>query len=265
MRLRLFFLFCGCTTGFVTLSPSPASLARVARTRHVVVASQLQETVDEYKTAVASNVKTAVENEDPGYQLLVVGQAILLLFLVIGDIPLLGDGIAFVSGPGLMVAGASLALAGVVELGPNNLTPFATPVKDNELKTNGVYAISRHPMYAGLLLGGLGLGVATNSFERVIIAAILYVFLDYKATIEENQLKNIHPAYEAYQSTVPKLVPDLASFFENVDDDDDDYEGDSVVASATASFMAPKDEDDGDLDTLLGLDDMDDDEDDEED
>lgn len=104
---------------------------------------EFKEVANEYATSVAANVQYAIETEAPGFQLLVVGQVSLVLLLLFGEVPLVGDALEFVSGPGLIAAGLILAGAGIVELGPTNLTPFATPVKGNELKTNGIYALSR--------------------------------------------------------------------------------------------------------------------------
>lgn len=81
-------------------------------------------------------------------------------------------------------------------------------------------------MYCGLLFIGFGLAVATDSFQRLVITAILYLFLDYKATVEEKQLAQIHPGYTAYKSMVPKIVPDVASLLERDEDDDDDGDED---------------------------------------
>lgn len=211
----------------VVVGPSVAFVPAVQRLpRTKAFASEplndIKEAAGEYATSVVTNIQDAVDNEAPGFQLLVVGQGLLLLLLLVGDVPLVGQVLEFVSGPGLVLTGAGLLGAGILELGPGNLTPFATPVKDNELKTNGVYALSRHPMYCGLLLAGVGFSVWTNSFQRVIVTGILYLFLDYKASVEESQLAKIHPAYGAYQTMVPKLMPDVAALLENLKDDDDD-------------------------------------------
>lgn len=127
----------------------PRSLLRIAKSpvgRPLWASEQVEEFVEvasEYATSFATNVQDAIETEAPGFQLLVVGQISLIILLLFGEVPLVGEALEFVSGPGLIAAGLFLAGAGVIELGPSNLTPFATPVKGNELKTNGIYALSR--------------------------------------------------------------------------------------------------------------------------
>mmetsp|Transcript_2394 Transcript_2394/g.8072 ORF Transcript_2394/g.8072 Transcript_2394/m.8072 type:complete len:245 (+) Transcript_2394:619-1353(+) len=180
----------------------------------------------EFRTTVRSNVLRSLKEDSVSMQLLVVAQASLFVLLAVGVVPVVGDALEVLSGPGFLVLGTGLCVAGILDLGPKNLTPSTAPVAGNELKTNGVYAFSRHPIYTGILLGATGLAVATHSFQRVIVTLLLYLLLDYKATKEERDLADIHPAYPAYQSTVPKLLPGLDSILNGViakfDDDDDD-------------------------------------------
>ncbi|KAH8045950.1 phospholipid methyltransferase [Aureococcus anophagefferens] len=121
--------------------------------------------------------------------------AVLLLCLAAGGVPLVGGPIQAVAGPGLVVAGAGFIGAGLLELGPANLTPFATPVAGNELKTNGVFALSRHPIYAGLVVASAGFSVATVSFQRALVTGMLFLLLDSKSEYEEKKLREVHPAY----------------------------------------------------------------------
>mmetsp|Transcript_887 Transcript_887/g.2496 ORF Transcript_887/g.2496 Transcript_887/m.2496 type:complete len:239 (+) Transcript_887:48-764(+) len=175
--------------------------------------SGLTEKLSEFSASVPTNVVDSLKNDSGSAQALVVAQLSLLGMLLIGAIPFVGGALEFVSGPGFLLGGAALAVSGVLELGPKNLTPSSTPVQGNELKTNGVYAYSRHPMYTGLLLMGTGLAIVTHSFQRILITALLYALCDFKADKEEEALSKIHPAYPAYQSTVPKLLPGIDAIF----------------------------------------------------
>lgn len=80
----------------------------------------------------------------------------------------------------------------------------------HELRTNGPYAITRHPIYTGLvgmLLGtalAVGLGVWTMLFVLGLFVAEL------KIHAEERLLGDVFPtAYADYRRKVPQLVPGL--------------------------------------------------------
>ncbi|KAH8085643.1 isoprenylcysteine carboxyl methyltransferase [Aureococcus anophagefferens] len=83
---------------------------------------------------------------------------------------------------------------------------------------NGVFALSRHPIYAGLVVASAGFSVATVSFQRALVTGMLFLLLDSKSEYEEKKLREVHPAYRAYAQTTPKFFPRLFDF----DDDDDD-------------------------------------------
>ena len=116
----------------------------------------------------------------------------------------------------LAVAGAVLAWAGAaftvwakLTLGRWFSASFGVKL-GHELVTRGPYAIVRHPMYAGLVVLGLGLGVAYNSALTLGLALVFVVPLVLHALIEEQLFaRHFGSAWGAYRARVPMLVPGL--------------------------------------------------------
>jgi protein-S-isoprenylcysteine O-methyltransferase Ste14 len=80
----------------------------------------------------------------------------------------------------------------------------------HELVTRGPYAIVRHPMYTGVLVLGMGLGVAYNSAITLGLALVFVVPLVLHALIEEQLFaRHFGSAWDAYRARVPMLVPGL--------------------------------------------------------
>ena len=144
----------------------------------------------------------------------VVAQASLVLCILFGTVPLIGDFLLpFVCGPGFVLAGLAIIVSGVIELG-DSLSPFPVPVereneKVAELKTSGAFEYVRHPLYCGLILMSFGFGVWTESSIRFILTAMLYYALSLKIDFEEKALLDAHPeAYKDYMNEVPgRLFP----------------------------------------------------------
>jgi len=111
-----------------------------------------------------------------------------------------------VAGLLLMVAGAALAGAGVLGLG-SNLTALPHPRDCSELVTTGPYAIVRHPIYSGLILGSFGIALYVHGWLSLVWAAVLFAFFDVKSRIEERWLSAKFSDYAAYTKRVRKLIP----------------------------------------------------------
>lgn len=104
------------------------------------------------------------------------------------------------------LAGAGLAAAGLWRHG-TRLTPRVEPPQDAVLLTDGPYALSRHPVYAGLLVGAAGVAVRRRRPEPLVALAALSAVLHVKSGVEESRLRRrFGAAYEQYAARTPRLL-----------------------------------------------------------
>jgi len=113
---------------------------------------------------------------------------------------------ASVVGAVLVIGGAIVAVLGVVGLGPS-LTASPVPKADNLLTTTGVYGLVRHPIYTGLLTGGLGLVALGASVLMIVFWIALLVLLAFKSRWEERMLSASHESYAEYGAHTGRFVP----------------------------------------------------------
>mmetsp|Transcript_25532 Transcript_25532/g.100838 ORF Transcript_25532/g.100838 Transcript_25532/m.100838 type:complete len:136 (-) Transcript_25532:271-678(-) len=100
---------------------------------------------------------------------------------------------------------------GVLDLGIRQLSIWPKPTPESELKTDGIYAQVRHPIYSGVLVSTLGYAVATGSPARIALAGALAYFFTRKIQVEEDFLEEkFGDDYADYRQNVPfKLFPKL--------------------------------------------------------
>ncbi|WP_037062668.1 methyltransferase family protein [Pseudonocardia acaciae] len=112
-----------------------------------------------------------------------------------------------VVGAVLLVAATGFTLWARWRLG-TMWTSTAVVKADHRLRTDGPYAITRHPIYTGLLgmltgtvlLSGLGLWL--------VVLVVGYVFVEFKIRAEEQLLTSEFPDdYAAFRRRVPRLLP----------------------------------------------------------
>jgi protein-S-isoprenylcysteine O-methyltransferase Ste14 len=106
----------------------------------------------------------------------------------------------------LVLAGGAVFLVSLVRLGPS-LTALPYPKPDGSLIVRGPYAVVRHPIYAGGIAVCVGWALFVQGWLTLAYAAVLFVFLDLKASREERWLLERYPGYQDYQRRVRKLVP----------------------------------------------------------
>jgi protein-S-isoprenylcysteine O-methyltransferase Ste14 len=81
---------------------------------------------------------------------------------------------------------------------------------DHELRTDGPYAITRHPIYTGLLGMVVGTVLVNGLGSSLGFLVIAVVFLAGRIPVEEHLMSETFPdAYRRYRERVPLLVPGL--------------------------------------------------------
>ena len=112
------------------------------------------------------------------------------------------------AGYALLVAGLLLFAAGAAALG-RNLTPFPRPTERAVLRTGGVYAWVRHPIYASVLFMAMGWSLVNHSIAGLGFDVLLLVFFDRKSAREERWLAEKFSGYADYCRRVRKLIPGI--------------------------------------------------------
>jgi len=109
-------------------------------------------------------------------------------------------------GATLAVAGGALAASGARALG-RDLTPFVDPRPGAALRTTGPFAVSRHPVYTGLLAVAAGWTAVRGHLHGAAATLILAGVFHAKARLEEDRLRRAFGAeYDDYARRVPRLV-----------------------------------------------------------
>lgn len=81
--------------------------------------------------------------------------------------------------------------------------------KENRLATDGVYAISRHPQYTGIILAIFGEGVVhwPTVISLVLFPVIVFAYYTLAKKEEREMLAAFGEEYRKYQQRVPMLIP----------------------------------------------------------
>jgi len=114
-----------------------------------------------------------------------------------------------VPGAAILVVSTALAIWARVELG----TGWSTMPEisgEHRLHTSGPYAITRHPIYTGLLGMLLGSTLLAGVGQWIVLVVAGLIFVELKIGMEEPLLAATFPdEYARYRQDVPQLVPGL--------------------------------------------------------
>lgn len=106
----------------------------------------------------------------------------------------------------LFAAGLALAIWARVHIGRNWGTPM-TRKDDPELVTSGPYHVVRHPIYAGILVAGVGTALAL-AWLWLTVVGLAGIYFVYSAIVEERYMTERFPdTYPLYKRSTKMLVP----------------------------------------------------------
>lgn len=117
------------------------------------------------------------------------------------------DPIMSAVGAVVLVAATAFTLWARVSLGTMwSSTP--TIKAGHELRTDGPYRVTRHPIYTGMLGMFLGTTLLTGSVIALIAFALFIVYIALKIRTEETLLiETFGDEYRRLQQTVPAVIP----------------------------------------------------------
>ena len=83
---------------------------------------------------------------------------------------------------------------------------FATSPKDKVI-TKGLYSISRNPVYIGLILMQVGLGIICSSWVYLLLTLVLLILLNENLSAEERYcLYRYGDSYRQYKNKTPRWI-----------------------------------------------------------
>ena len=149
----------------------------------------------------------------PGNDRVIAWAFVLVQLVLIAIVVVLPSGNAWTAPAWLSVAARALSFMGLLVIGMGlvtlgrSATPLPTPVKDGELRSSGLYAYVRHPIYTGVMAFAIGAAIPSGNVGAAAAAAALVVWLAIKARWEERRLRGRYPGYAAYAGRTPRFIP----------------------------------------------------------
>ena len=110
-----------------------------------------------------------------------------------------------------VLAGSDLCLASGMTLALYSLTylgkRFSIVPEARGLVTSGPYQLTRHPIYLGEIIAGIGLVLPTLFTMHILLFAVFLGAQIVRTYFEERILRTTYPQYEAYAAHTHRLIP----------------------------------------------------------
>lgn len=137
---------------------------------------------------------------------LVGAQFLLLALLLLPGEPLWSETWVTVVAVLFGIDGAVLVIAGAVVLG-RDLVPWVAPKPGAPLRTEGVFRLTRNPIYLGLIAATAGWVLWRGRIELIVVWALLTAVLIAKAHVEQRRLLDAFgDDYREYAERTPLLL-----------------------------------------------------------
>jgi protein-S-isoprenylcysteine O-methyltransferase Ste14 len=112
-------------------------------------------------------------------------------------------------GIAVLVAGLAFTVAARRHLG-GNWSGTVTVKHGHELIRTGPYALVRHPIYTGMLVGFIGSAISLGEVRGVVAVGLVIVAFLIKIRLEERWMtESFGDAYGRYRAEVKALIPFL--------------------------------------------------------
>lgn len=133
---------------------------------------------------------------------------LFLLFLILPQWrPVLFSDWLRYAGLGMAVIAGLVVVLALLNLG-ESLTVYPTPKSGSHLKTHGLYQLARHPIYSGIIYGGLGWGAFQQNLGQITVALGLWILFYFKSRYEEAGLEQKYGEdYQQYKKKVGRFFP----------------------------------------------------------
>lgn len=103
-------------------------------------------------------------------------------------------------------AGLILILISFLQLN-KHLSPFPSPTKNVQLRTNGAFAFARHPIYTGVIFISFGVAIWLGSGYKLLLSILVFILFYAKSGYEEKQLENLFSEYAVYKKSTGRFFP----------------------------------------------------------